>query len=180
MTTFDLAAQRASVRRVVRSDRGVYEIEMTRDYDYPIEDVWSAWTSAERLRRWLGDPRGELRPGGRVDLAMELDITHIVIQQCEAPNNLSVTWEDSDDSVSEVRLQLEPMGPSRTRLILTHSRIGLELVPIYGPGWEEFLYVLDVFLAGGSKDSVPWDRHGTVLELADEWRRAMATASPNE
>ena len=173
MTLFDIAVHTARVHRLVRDDGELHEIEMTRDYDYPIENVWSAWTTPERLRRWLGDPRGDLRVGGSVDLAMEPDITRLVIQRCEAPTDLSVTWDDSDEAASEVHLRLEPLGPNRTRLILRHRRIGLDLVPVYGPGWEEFLYVLDVFLGGGSKDSIPWDRHGVVEALAEDWQRAV-------
>lgn len=175
MTISDIAAQAALVsRRACRDDNG-YRIEMTRDYDYPVEDVWSAWTTPERLKRWLGEPRGQLRIGGRVELAMDADsVIHLVIHECEKPTALLATWQAHDEVESEVRLRLEALATNRTRLTLTHSRLDHGQALDVGPGWEEFLYVLDIFLGVGSIDEVPWDRHEAVVTLTDDWRRTIA------
>ena len=178
MTISDIAKQAALINRSAARDENGYRIEMTREYDYPIDDVWSAWTSPERLRRWLGETLGELRVGGRVDLVMDPEsVIHLVIRECERPSVLSATWQAGEEIESEVRLEFEALGDGRTRLRLTHCRLELDQALDIGPGWEEFLYVLDVFLAGRSVSDVPWDRHGVVGALADDWGRVIAAAN---
>jgi uncharacterized protein YndB with AHSA1/START domain len=54
-----------------------YDVDVTREFDGPVERVWDAWSTSEGLRSWWGPgpftcPSAEvdLRAGGRVLLAM--------------------------------------------------------------------------------------------------------------
>ncbi|MFN8525288.1 MAG: SRPBCC domain-containing protein [Chloroflexota bacterium] len=54
--------------------------EIVRKYDWPLADVWAAWSTRERLAAWWGPAgctveilRFEFRPGGLVHYAMRFD-----------------------------------------------------------------------------------------------------------
>lgn len=56
----------------------IKEVEFERTYDAPIDEVWKAWTEAEKLKQWWGPdnviiPECELdlRVGGRFYIVME-------------------------------------------------------------------------------------------------------------
>ena len=59
-----------------------------RPYPAPVEDVWDAIVTPERLQRWFLPVSGELREGGRYQLEGNAGG---VINRCEAPTLLAVT-----------------------------------------------------------------------------------------
>ncbi|MGI8414633.1 MAG: SRPBCC domain-containing protein [Nakamurella sp.] len=180
MTIDTFAEQAGLVRRSMSIDKNApaeqqYRIEMNRDYGYPIDDVWSAWTDPPRLARWLGEPRGELRIGGIVELVMsppDGDIAQLEILTCQAPQALSATWTGSWDTAeptSEVRISLQSTSADSTTLSLEHLLLDRGAAIGYGAGWEEFLSLLAAVFAGHSNADPGYDRGALESALKVRW-----------
>jgi hypothetical protein len=65
----DIAREIESTQREVGEDRTadgatVRTVRLQRDLDAPIEDVWDAFTSPERIGRWFLPISGDYRVGG--------------------------------------------------------------------------------------------------------------------
>lgn len=143
-------------------------VRLRRTYDAPIEDVWDAVTSQERISRWFLPISGDFRVGGRYQLVGNAGGE---ILACERPNRFLVTWvygEAADPAaVSEVEVRLAPAGDGSTTLELAHTAIVPEDAwAMFGPGavgvgWDGGLLGLSLHLQGGSMadpigDPIAW------------------------
>jgi len=156
---------------------------LRRTYDAPIEDVWSACTEPERLNRWFLPVSGDLRPGGRFDLAGNAGGA---ILECEAPHALHLTWVYGDRPVDEVWLRLSPAPADGTALELEHATVStevewegrmLDVIPGVGSGWElPLAWALTKYLRGELPDAPasewyePTPEHAAFAQRsADAW-----------
>ena len=91
-------------------------VRLRRTFDAPIDDVWDALTSPERITRWFLPISGDYRVGGRYQLEGNAGGE---ILDCERPHRLRVTWVYGDMSdlaaVSEVVVRLTSAGERGTR-----------------------------------------------------------------
>ena len=156
LATMDRAVHRAGDTQAVR---------LRRHYDTTPDDLWSAWTDADRLRRWLGDVTGDFREGGEVvvDMGDEERATCRVLR-CHPPHRLVVNWAypGEVDSVADLRLRADGDG---TVLELEH--VGLdrsELARDYGEGWEDFLHRLGQHLRASEPSDVAWAEVRATLD----------------
>jgi uncharacterized protein YndB with AHSA1/START domain len=141
-----------SVGREVAEGAGeTRTVTIIRTYPTGIEDLWDACTNPERLPRWFLPVTGDLRVGGRYQLAGNAGGT---IERCEPPRSFSATWEFGN-SVNWITVRLVTESEDRTRLELEHT------VPVddhwdqFGPGavgvgWDLALLGLGQHLASGS------------------------------
>jgi uncharacterized protein YndB with AHSA1/START domain len=174
----EIQAGRRSVGAASLAAGEARSIRITRTYDAPIDEVWDALTTPDRLSRWFLPVSAEARVGGRYQLEGNAGGE---ILACERPNRLRVTWaygEPADPAdVSELEVRLSPAGDGRTTLELEHVAI----VPDdrwagYGPGavgvgWDQGLLGLARHLAGEEPlDPMAW---GT----GDEGRAFFAASS---
>lgn len=164
-----------TVRTTTRDGQEAKVVEASRAYPSPIEDVWDALTSLERIPRWFAPVTADPRVGGRYQV--EGNASGEVVA-CEAPRALSLTWE-MQGGVSWVDLTLEPEGDG-TRLRLVHTaHVPEEFWGTYGPGavgtgWDLSLMGLQLHLESG--ESVTKD-HGDEWAGSDEGRAVMSTSS---
>jgi uncharacterized protein YndB with AHSA1/START domain len=151
-----------------------------RQYPASAEDVWSACTEPDRLRRWFLPVTGEQTVGGRYQLEGNAggEILH-----CAAPTLLHVTWGMGDGPASEVRLTLTALDAETTELTLEHRRVGdPEFWAKYGPGsvgtgWDLILYGLAADLDGVDlSDRESWTRTQEYAEFVRASTRAWAAA----
>jgi len=153
-------------------------VRLSRTYDAPIEEVWDAVTSPERISRWFLPVTGDYRVGGRFQLEGNAGGE---ILSCDRPNRFRVTWAYGDvtdpAAVSELEVRLTPVGDGTTRLELDHTAIAPEeMWTEYGPGavgvgWDQGLLGLTLHLRGESVgDSMAW-------QLSDEGRAFAAASS---
>lgn len=136
---FDLDAHLAAMSRTVRSgtrDGAPTKIvAAARTYATDAEDLWDANTSPERIGRWFLPISGDLRAGGRYQLHGNAGG---VIEVCEPPRRLSVTWEYGGQ-VSWLTVVVAPDGDG-ARLELEHvapfdtGSPAYEFWAMYGPG----------------------------------------------
>lgn len=85
--------------QVLRDDEGV-RLEFVRDYDEPIEGVWSALTEPDRVARWIGTISGD-PTSGSVDFVMAEDEggtpEAVPILECVPPTRLVVVLPSPTD-----------------------------------------------------------------------------------
>ena len=108
---------------------GVPFIDLTRDFDAPVDAVWRAWTEPALVRQWLGPDRYEMRideydvrDGGRYRYVHrdpdgnEFGF-HGVFHGTPSPDGFVQTFEfeGAPGHVSLDRLTLEDLGGGRTR-----------------------------------------------------------------
>jgi uncharacterized protein YndB with AHSA1/START domain len=151
-----------------------------REYAASVEDVWSACTEPDRLRRWFLPVSGDLRVGGRYQLEGNAGGE---ILACERPKLLRLTWGMGAGPASEVLLRLTENDADTTELELAHSRVGdPEFWAKFGPGsvgtgWDLILYGLDSDLAGVDlSDREAWTRTQEYAEFVRASTRAWAAA----
>lgn len=96
-------------------------------YDAPVDDVWDACTSPERIPRWFLPVSGNLRPGGRYQLEGNAGGT---IQHCDPPRSFTASWEFGGN-VSWIEVRLTAGADGWTRVELEH------IVPA-GEHWDQF------------------------------------------
>jgi uncharacterized protein YndB with AHSA1/START domain len=124
-------------------------VTVARSFPYPVEEVWDACTTAERIERWLMPVSGELRLGGRYQLEGNAGG---VVERCDPPRSFDATWEYGGD-VSWIELRLEPEGDG-TRFTLEHiAHVDDTRWAEFGPGavgvgWDSMILGLTLYLEG--------------------------------
>ncbi|MGS0685998.1 SRPBCC family protein [Nakamurella sp. GG22] len=154
----DLADHLAAIHRSVehrttgddQTAADTYCVTLRQRYDADPEDVWSALTDPDRLRRWFMPLTGDLRVGGSFQLEGNAGGD---ILTCEPPALLRVTF-GAPNSIVSVFLVAEG---DQTELLLEHSvpaeMAGSGAGAFYvGPGWDGALMALARFTDGEAID----------------------------
>ncbi|MEJ3748202.1 SRPBCC family protein [Actinomycetes bacterium KLBMP 9797] len=185
----DILDELAAVHRAVRTDGADATVVLTRGYDAPVDDVWDAITSPERLSRWFLPVSGDLRLGGTYQLQGNAGGE---ILRCEPPQLLAVTWlfgENPLPSQVTVRLSSEADGATTTLELEHAATVDPKFWDEYGPGavgvgWDLGLLGLALHLRGDSIgnpeewESTPEGR-AFATRSAESWGVAMAATGAN-
>jgi uncharacterized protein YndB with AHSA1/START domain len=180
----ELAQREVGTGRIAAGDGR--SIRLQRTYDSPVEDVWDALTSPERITRWFLPISGEYRVGGRFQLEGNAGGQ---ILACDPPRRFRVTWAygepAAETDVSELEVRLTPAGEASTLLDLEHTAmVPDELWAQFGPGavgvgWDQALLGLSLHLLGGSiADPTAWQLSAEGREFAR--LSSMAWGAANE
>jgi uncharacterized protein YndB with AHSA1/START domain len=167
--------RRVEARTLASGERRVVALAQT--YDAPIEDVWQAVTSAERIPRWFLPVTGDLRAGGRYQLEGNAGGT---IERCDPPHTFAASWEFGG-AVSWIEVRLTAVDSGRTQIELEHvAPHDPERWATYGPGavgvgWDLALPALALHLTGG--ETV--DAARAAAWAASEAGRLFATDASN-
>jgi uncharacterized protein YndB with AHSA1/START domain len=145
------------------------ELVFHRRYNKPVEKVWAALTTPERLADWFASAEVDLRVGGVIRLNWNgVHKADMVITVCEPPRALAWRWTIGERDTL-VRFDLEPDGGG-CALTLTHSGLSLDGARDGGvrAGWHAHLEALPDAVDGRA---TPW----TVKEAREA---ALAGAYP--
>jgi uncharacterized protein YndB with AHSA1/START domain len=117
-------------------------VHLEREYDATPEELWECWTDPLRLARWLGRPEAALL-GATDSVRMVMgdgDDQWVAIRvlQADPPRTLSLAWEFPGTTGTRLRVELVPLGPGRTRVVLDHEGLGASATG-YGAGWQAYL-----------------------------------------
>lgn len=135
-----------------RDGRPTHIVRASRTYPTTPDDLWSAMTQKERIRRWFAEVSGDFKPGGRFSIKGNADGD---ITVCDLPRSLALTWEFGGN-MSWVRVTIEDADDG-VLLTLEHELPTDEKSEAhwdqYGPGatgvgWELALLGLDAYLSG--------------------------------
>lgn len=127
-------------------------VTVSQAYDAPIDDLWDACTSIERIPRWLMPITGDLKLGGHYQLEGNAGGT---ITACEPPTAFDATWEFGGE-VSWIEVRLTPESDTRTRLRIEHiAHVDDERWAQFGPGavgmgWDSMVLGLALHVAGST------------------------------
>ena len=168
----DIASQIDAVSRAVNdAERDGVEVRvqtLAQSYPSPLDDVWDAVTSADRIGRWFLPVDGDLVLGGRYQLQGNAGGT---VLECEPPDasraRFRVTWEFGG-GVTWLTVRLQAMDAESTRLELEHvapvDAVPEELWNGFGPGatglgWDGGLLGLSLHLTAPEQrpeDPMAW------------------------
>lgn len=146
----DIAAQLGAVDRGIttRDVDGIpsHVQTLTQSYPSPIDDVWEAITTADRIGRWFLPITGDLRLGGRYQLEGNAGGE---VLACAPPAggaaSFRLSWVFGGGAPTFVTVRLAAEGAEATRLELEHVA-GVDTLP---PGmWEQY---------GPSGTGMGWD-----------------------
>jgi uncharacterized protein YndB with AHSA1/START domain len=145
------AASTASLGEVTVVD-DTLEIVFHRHLRAPIEKVWAALTTPERLSDWFANAEVDLRVGGILRLdGNGMRQAEMRITLCDPPRSFAWTWKIGTRE-SLVRFDLAPEAGG-CKLTLTHSG-----VPMIGAaaraGWHALLDALPDAVEGRA---TPWE-----------------------
>ena len=109
----------ASLGEVTATDDAL-QVVFHRHYQKPIEKVWAAITTPERLADWLAKAEIEMKVGGRVHFNWN-NVSQMEgrVVALDPPNTFAWTW-NLDDRETVVRFDLKADGDG-CWLTLTHS-----------------------------------------------------------
>jgi uncharacterized protein YndB with AHSA1/START domain len=130
---------------------GKVELRFERLYPRPIETVWAAMTTPERLADWLGEVDLEPRLGGRFNCFVNRDEeaqTRGRVTVWEPPHTLEFSWASSGEPETLVRAELSEAGEGRTRLVFTHRGMDRKWMGLTFPGWHQLLERLGRLMRG--------------------------------
>ena len=120
------------------------DLELTRTYRAPIDDVWDSVTEPERTARWFGRWEGDAGTGRTIKVQMAFEEnapwTELRIDACEPPRRLAVSATDAHGGW-RLELLLAEQGDT-TELKLVHHLDTVDNVGEVGPGWEYYLDML--------------------------------------
>ncbi len=201
MTSVDVQAHIDAVDRTVEvrgaGDALEYAQVLARIYPSPIDDVWEAVTSAERIERWFLPVTGDLRIGGTYQL---IGNAGGEIVSCSPPADgraeYSITWGMGGEP-AVVTVTLTAVDDDSTRLDLS-SVAGSASIPDgfwekYGPGamgvgWDQVFLGLALHLAGDTAitpdKAMEWqmseEGFAYVRASASAWGAAHVSAGADE
>ena len=163
---------------------------LRRAFPAPVEDVWDACTTAERIGRWLMPVSGDLRLGGRYQLQGNAGGE---VLRCEPPRLLRVTWGMGDGPASEVEVRLSPGDGAETIFELEHTAaVDPAMWDHYGPGavgvgWDLALLGLFLYLSTGQdrpEDPGAWatspEAREFIARSSQAWGAAFRQAGAPE
>jgi uncharacterized protein YndB with AHSA1/START domain len=121
-----------------------------RTYPTGQADLWDALTNPERIPRWFLPVSGELKVGGRYQLAGNAGG---VVERCEEPEAFAVTWEFGE-MMSWLAVTLTPNGTGTTLKLAHEAHVDPAMWGQYGPGavgvgWDLALMGLGLHLSTG-------------------------------
>lgn len=176
------AAQLSEVTRTVVPVDGGHDVILAQTYSVTPEELWNALTDPERLAVWFLRPTGELREGGRYELA-EMGTTGTV-QRCEKPSTVLLSWE-SMGSTSELELGVEAADEG-SRFTLRHRNPAGEHWDRFGPaatgcGWDGAIFALAAHLKDPSADLKAgqfacWETSAEAAEFTRDTAAAWAAS----
>ncbi|TDE19579.1 SRPBCC family protein [Actinomadura sp. 6K520] len=131
------------------------DLEMTREFKAPIEDVWASITEPDRTARWFAHWTGEGRPGAKVRLKLVLEEgqpeSDMTIIACEPPRRLEVETVD-EYGRWHLEARLAEAGGVTTLTFLHHLEPDTDAATT-GPGWEYYLDRLVASMTGAPAPS---------------------------
>lgn len=143
---------------VPRRDGDQLALRYERRYEATPDEVWSAVTEPESIKRWLfADSLIEPRAGGAFRLTWDEHHATGSVLAWDPPTLLEVEWLESDlQSILRIEISAVEDG---TLLVLDHRKLTREPALRVGPGWHAHLDTLGTVLAGRDGGVEAWRDH---------------------
>jgi uncharacterized protein YndB with AHSA1/START domain len=127
------------------------DLELTRSFRAPAEDVWASVTEPDRTARWFGPWEGDAAPGRMIKVQMAFEEPtgwmDMRIDACEPPQRLALSAHDENGNWRIELLVTERDGVTELRFV--HHMENTDGIGSIGPGWEYYLDMLVATHTGG-------------------------------
>jgi uncharacterized protein YndB with AHSA1/START domain len=145
-------------------------------YDTGIDDLWQACTDPARLRRWIADVTGDLRPGGTVQATFTSTWTGPArVEACDAPHHLLLRTEPGTAEEGEIEAWLTEEGTG-TRLVVEERGLQVDKLHFHGAGWQAHLEDLGRALASdASVHPDGWSAEAPSPAWRERWTELVPT-----
>jgi uncharacterized protein YndB with AHSA1/START domain len=142
---------KASLRR---DGAGTATVRVEDRYDTSVEDLWSALTEVDRLRRWIADVEGDLRVGGEFRARFTSGWEGPGrVEICDRPSQLRLALDPGQAGATEIEATLRADG-AHTVLVIEERGLPAAEVAGHGAGWQAHIEDLAAHLAG--RDASDW------------------------
>ena len=132
--------QKAELATVV--GHGKYrQVEVRRQVNAPIENVWHAITIADQVQKWWAPGVIDAREGGKIKVFIP-------------PHIFVFTWHDDYDDAGLVRFDLVQVGSNITQVTLVQNVPCKDAIAAVA-GWHELVERLGKYLISGKSVTVP-------------------------
>ncbi|MCF2493095.1 SRPBCC family protein [Dyadobacter chenhuakuii] len=146
------------------SEQKTQVIEIERQFNVSVEELFKAWTEAEHLKQWwhpmgasLTDVKNELKEGGAVeyyvgDSGLEITGTYSEV----VPNEkLAYSWvwnmsDEGSESGYKLDITFSPDGEGSKLKVVQEGFSGPEFLKPHEEGWEKGLDDLESYLSSGT------------------------------
>jgi uncharacterized protein YndB with AHSA1/START domain len=143
---------------VTEGSDGLYSVRFERFIMVPIEKLWAALTTPERLADWFAQAKIDLRLGGEVEFCWDStgQVETGFIVALKPPELLAWAVPGPDGRHSVVRWELKQEDPTGlgTRLVLTTTELPAEHLLSVATGWHVHLH--DLPEAALRPEPLPW------------------------
>ncbi len=160
---------------VLRAEGERCGVRFERRFSVPVDELWDALTSPERLARWLAP--GSVGSGTDGAVRLEFGEGGIVtgrVLHWDPPSLLEYEWRFAGETESVVRFELSPTAEG-TLLVLDHRALADPNAAGYSAGWHAHLASLSDHLEGRDGS---WDeRFAAALPHYRESAAALQGAS---
>lgn len=147
-----------------------HSLVITREIEAPSRDVYAAWTEPEKMEPWLGKVTAEVRVGGRYRFETPTDEgkchvftgEYLALEEGRRVVQSFLAGEPDPDTPNPypnefIDVQLDDLGPSRTRLTFTNGWDG-EAIDEEGlagarAGWSAWFDMMERSLLDGERDA---------------------------
>jgi uncharacterized protein YndB with AHSA1/START domain len=131
-------------------------LTLRRDYPFPQEQVYQAWTDVRLLSQWFGCGHEmlwnvhewDVRPGGAIRVSLEFETGSFEVTGqfliVDPPRRLRYRWQE--DQLVDVTIEDQAGG---SRLTLVHTGLSETEMPVVTAGWTYGLGQLGQ--AGGAR-----------------------------
>ena len=136
--------------KLLKDEQG-YGIVLERVYNHPVERVWDALTDPAKMTIWFLKAEWDFRPGGRIAFTFPDEAktrTYGTFTAIEPLRLMEFIWHNDDGQPDELaRWELFDQG-SKTRLVLTYTRVQENMATSVSTGWHIVLNDFGNFLDG--------------------------------
>lgn len=138
-------------------------VEVSKDFDVPVEELYHAWISQDALKQWwspmgkkLTDVQNEVKEGGKIKYTAEDNESPLVIkgeyEEVKENEKLVYTWDFnfSNDAFEESHFRLtikfQEQGEGSRLEVKQENLQDHEAVTVHKKGWEKELENLKEYL----------------------------------
>ncbi len=136
--------------KILKKEDG-YEVQLERIFNHNIKTVWDALTNPEKMKVWFTDVEMDFRERGKMKIIFQDEVkteSFGEIATINPPTLFEFIWLGDGTPDEFARWELFEIENSKTKLVLTYSRLIEDYAISVSAGWHITLDYLEEMLDG--------------------------------